>query len=434
MKNNATWAELYQLWPKSEDRLARTVKTLLESEDWATGNNRGEMYEFLAKHWAEDGVEGRVHDAMKFWDKARRDALHASLAPYLHSLLGGAELIVDTIDKIQAEEVRYIWEPYILDEHLTLLEGERGIGKSYLSLAIAAAVASGWPLPNQHGEIVSDDLAAQGNVLIVAREDSPGAVIKPRLIALGLSRDAQAAIGVLRGVRQGGTQKVFNLALLDSLEAYVEKNKVKLVIIDPITTFMPTGIDLNRQSDVTDALSLLHEVMQRQNCAGLLMRHWVKGNAYGAGDRGIGSIGYTQISRSGLCVGEDPDDRDLRLIGHFKHNLSGEGPTQAFSLTGGRFAWCGTSPVTANQLALAKPKAHNNGSGQASKLNAWLVEFIGEREREFNEILMTGESLSYSAWAIKKSLRYSGLFEMTQEQDKTVYWFLKDRQEPEYLR
>ena len=46
---------------------------------------------------------------------------------------------------VEPEEVRWLWEPYIPLGKLTLLEGDPGLGKTWLLLALAAAVSRGVP-------------------------------------------------------------------------------------------------------------------------------------------------------------------------------------------------------------------------------------------------------------------------------------------------
>ena len=45
--------------------------------------------------------------------------------------------------EIEPKEVKWLWYPYILFGKVTLLQGERGNGKSKLMLSIAALLANG---------------------------------------------------------------------------------------------------------------------------------------------------------------------------------------------------------------------------------------------------------------------------------------------------
>ena len=47
------------------------------------------------------------------------------------------------MDDVEAEEVTWLWQPYIPCGKLTILEGDPGEGKTFLALAIAAAISRG---------------------------------------------------------------------------------------------------------------------------------------------------------------------------------------------------------------------------------------------------------------------------------------------------
>ena len=50
---------------------------------------------------------------------------------------------------IEAEQVTWLWPPYIPVGKVTLIEGDPGIGKSFLSLALATSISLGRGLPGQ---------------------------------------------------------------------------------------------------------------------------------------------------------------------------------------------------------------------------------------------------------------------------------------------
>jgi len=52
---------------------------------------------------------------------------------------------------VEPQEVDFLWLPYLPKGKLALLEGDPGLGKTYLALAIAAAVSRGFPLPGSDG-------------------------------------------------------------------------------------------------------------------------------------------------------------------------------------------------------------------------------------------------------------------------------------------
>jgi hypothetical protein len=59
--------------------------------------------------------------------------------------------IVITLATVQPEPVSWLWKPYISRRKLTIVEGDPGIGKTWLMLQIAAAVSRGARLPGMDG-------------------------------------------------------------------------------------------------------------------------------------------------------------------------------------------------------------------------------------------------------------------------------------------
>ncbi len=80
---------------------------------------------------------------------------------------------------VEPEEVRWLWEPYIPHGKLTLLEGDSGLGKTWLALSLAAIVSRGRPLPGQDGK--PDQSRSPANVLYMTAEDGLGDTLRPRL-------------------------------------------------------------------------------------------------------------------------------------------------------------------------------------------------------------------------------------------------------------
>lgn len=48
---------------------------------------------------------------------------------------------------VEAEEVQWLWHPYIAFGKLTSIEGDPDVGKSWLTMALAAQVSRGAKLP-----------------------------------------------------------------------------------------------------------------------------------------------------------------------------------------------------------------------------------------------------------------------------------------------
>ena len=119
-----------------------------------------------------------------------------------------AQLKTFSMGDVQAEQVRWLWEPYIPLGKITIIQGDPGDGKTTMALAIAAAVTSGLPLPDAvfiggHGgrlfemmRILTDRLRPGGRMVINAvTDDSRGAFIAS-CAELGLLLADELRIGI----------------------------------------------------------------------------------------------------------------------------------------------------------------------------------------------------------------------------------------------
>lgn len=56
------------------------------------------------------------------------------------------ELFVD-LNTIDPKEVEWLWEPFIPFSMITIMEGDPGVGKSFLAMQLAAQISIGGELP-----------------------------------------------------------------------------------------------------------------------------------------------------------------------------------------------------------------------------------------------------------------------------------------------
>ena len=84
-----------------------------------------------------------------------------------------------TASEIQSKSIDFLLNPYIPLGTVTVLLGDGGYGKSFLTLAIAAAISTGQMLPGMEKPYPASD------VIIQNAENAWQTVIKPRLEMLG---------------------------------------------------------------------------------------------------------------------------------------------------------------------------------------------------------------------------------------------------------
>ena len=235
---------------------------------------------------------------------------------------------------VASEKVDWLWFPYIPLAKATMLDGDPDAGKSFLTMEIASRLSRGERLP---GMTAKPKLVT---VLLMAMEDGAEDTIRPRLDASGAD---VKCIHLLTD-----KELLLDDAGVKRLKAEVLRLGAKLVIIDPLGSYLPTGGSLNER--MRPVINRLVSLAAETGAAVLIVRHLNKGSEGPAIYRGAGDIAIIAGCRSGLIVGKDRDNPEKSILAHYKHNLSGEGTSLTFTKKGGKFAWLGKSSLRADDL------------------------------------------------------------------------------------
>lgn len=238
------------------------------------------------------------------------------------------------MDTIKAEEVKWLWHPYIPFGKLTIIQGDPGEGKTTFALRLAAKLSRGEQLD-------SGELQEPMNIIYQTAEDGLADTVKPRLESAGANCERILVID----------DSVQSLSMHDSrIEAAIEQTNAKLLILDPIQAFLGDKVDMNRANETRDATKKLTVVAERTGCAIILIGHMNKGSGGKAAYRGIGSIDFFAVARSVLLVARVPGQPCIRAVAQIKSNLGIEGSTMAFQLSEDGFEWLGEYEVSVDEL------------------------------------------------------------------------------------
>jgi hypothetical protein len=274
------------------------------------------------------------------------DDAHAALKHQIETLADEAEAVkpeapaptcapeILLLSDVQAEPINWLWPGRIARGKLTLLAGDPGLGKSFLTLDIAARVTTGagWPDdPHKRGE--------PGGVILLSAEDDPADTIRPRMDA---ARGDVARVALLQAVKvwNPGTGKhestPFTLSedLIHLETAIASVADCKLVIIDPISAYMGggSGFDSHKNTDVRAILGPLALVAARADVAVLAVTHLRKGDG-AALYRAMGSLAFVAAARMAWAVAKDPEEPARRLLLPMKANVAAEPTGLAFHLS-----------------------------------------------------------------------------------------------------
>ncbi len=221
--------------------------------------------------------------------------------------------------RIKSEQLHWLWEKRIPRGKLTTLDGDPGLGKSLLTLDLAARITTGRPMPDGTPGV-------KGSVLLVALEDNASDTIKPRIEAAGAD---PSQIRLLNFVRlrdpETGRTRPSSLTLSDHFYPFAEtilRTSPTLVIIDPLVTALGSRISVYNDQKIRETLTRLANLAGHTNCTILIVRHLNKGSSGNPLYRGGGSIGVIGTVRSGLLVIQHPADEKQRLLVPIKNNYS----------------------------------------------------------------------------------------------------------------
>lgn len=300
-------------------------------------------------------------------------------------------------------EVDWLWQDRIPYGMLSEICGDPGQGKSWLTLALARAVAAGKALP---GDLVSKTDRRPGKVLMICTEDSPEVTIRPRLEAMGAD---VSRIGLILGgmIDPGsGRKEFFKLSKVDHREwlaEVVQEEEIRMVVIDPITAHLG-GANEWKDSDVRSVLAPLSGLAHKTGTAIVMVRHLSKQEDRKAIYRAGGSIAFTASVRSSLLVGTPKMEPELRGVVRLKGNLAPEPHAIGFGLEGGSFSWEGVRGWTVEDMSGA---AHNLGDAMREA-----VSFLSETVPTYPDFIWKSqlEFMMKEAGITKRTMERAKLF------------------------
>lgn len=281
---------------------------------------------------------------------------------------------VITMSTVVREHITWTWRGRIARALINLLDGDPGVGKSTITIDLAARITTGEPMP------LETDRRPPSDVLLIGAEDHLAATVLPRLVAAGADL---ARVHVVEAVpRLGDPDAPPTLADVAAIERIVVERKITLVVIDPLMAHLPSGTDAHRDSDMRAVLSPWAAMAQRTGAAILIVRHLRKMGGP-AIYRGSSSIGIIGAARSALLVGRDPDDPETCVLAHAKGNLAPPPPSLRYRVIDsdgvGRIEWIGTTDCDADRLAALPDQHRSDDADPVDKACAALRELLTDR-------------------------------------------------------
>lgn len=291
----------------------------------------------------------------------------------------GNRFTVQTIADVTPERVSWLWRGRLPVGKLVVFDGDPGVGKSTLALSFAATVTIGGTWPD------GTRCDYPGDVILLSAEDGLADTVRPRLDAAGADVTRVHAVQGVRVDKDGDALRMPTLADVSMLRRLVDETMARLVIVDVLMAYVPTGTDSHRDQDMRAVLARLSKLADDTGCTILLLRHLNKSGGSPL-YRGGGSIGIVGAARVGMLAAPDPDDDSRRVLAMLKNNLSPAPESLKYQLVSdgdsasefgvARVQWCGTSEHDARALLSEDGTGGDTTTDEAA---AWLSDYLTQQ-------------------------------------------------------
>jgi hypothetical protein len=233
---------------------------------------------------------------------------------------------------VEPQAVPWLWPGRIPLGRISLLVGRPGAGKSFLTSDLAARISTAAPWP-----VDCYSAAPLGDTLFICAEDDPADTIVPRLVAAGADRTRIHLLKAAKLIEDDGKESTvaFDLQNVGLIrDALVRLPACKLVVVDPVGSYLGGRVDAHRDNEVRAVLAPLAQLAAERGVAVLLVCHTRKALANYADDSTLGSRAFVGLARSVMHLMADEQDRNRKLLLPGKCNLAHSAPGLAFRIGG----------------------------------------------------------------------------------------------------
>lgn len=280
---------------------------LLDDVRGAACNMQLPAVNYKIDQWLNTCKQAWQADPAAFMAAVNADAKQRKLA------LEGSAAQPGLLADVPMQSVAWLVPQLLPLGEVSLLGADGGTGKGIWQAQLIAYVTAGrtsgfFPQPPEQ----------TGGVLIFSGEDDPGKVLKARLTAAGADMSRVMVVTSDAYFARTGSP----LCIPDtSFAKYVGKAAPALVIIDPLQSFLPAGVEMASRNQMRSALLPLKALCAKHGCAALISMHTNKRANVSGRARLADSSDIWDIARSVLMMGRDKNSEKLYLS-HEKSSYS----------------------------------------------------------------------------------------------------------------
>lgn len=308
---------------------------------------------------------------------------------------------IDTLCEIEEKPIEWLITNYIPKNEVTILCGDGGTGKDFVSSAITSAISSGEQVFFESEEEYLKQQRKPQKVLFLSSEEDISKVTKRKIKLQG--KTIEKNIYVL-GAENEHTYKIKIGS--KELERVIHNIKPQLVIIDPIQAFLPPNTNMSDKTTMRDFMGGLKALAVKEDTTFLLLAHTNKRESYGR-QRVGDSAEIWDASRCVFILGKVDDN--TRYLSQEKNNLSKTQPTVLFEIFNGQVIFKGITDKKDKDFV-----SNNFGKSKTSQreeMSKLLLQLLKDSEnnsienKELKQIFIENSGCSKSTFErVKKEL------------------------------
>jgi putative DNA primase/helicase len=349
---------------------------------------------------------------------------------------------------VPVAEIDWLWPRRVAVGKVTLLAGDPGLGKSFVTLDMASRVSTGAPWPRVVRRQGDKEKGRQGDtpwqaspscsgssslspclpvslsssqpetggirqsssVVLLSAEDDLADTVRPRLEAAGADCSRIVAIRAIDGNDAEGTyRRTFELGrdLAHLTNIVEEMGDCRLVVIDPISAYLGrAGENLN--AEVRALMGPLADLASRYQLAVVAVTHLRKGEG-AAIYRAMGSLAFVAAARSAWMITKDPHAPQRRLLLPMKNNLGNDVGGLAYTIVprsdgGGAVVEWSDEDVRVSCDEPASPNV-SRLPNERQKARHWLAELLENGPMPTTDVHQAAVANGFSVGTIRRAFR-----------------------------
>lgn len=340
------------------------------------------------------------------------------------------KILYRSFSEIKSKPIGWIWPDKIPKGKISIIAGDPGVGKSQLTINLAATESSGRPW-------LDGTLSTHGSVIFLSAEDSPEDTIRPRLEAARADLNNVYCIDAVKTLKNKNSKKrYFNLGddlenlslIIDEINKNNFPHPVSLIIIDPISAYLGK-IDSNNNSAVRSLLMPVGDFAEKNNVGVIGISHFSKNEKNSAQSRVMGSLAFIAAARVGYAVIKDKDspNESERLFLPLKNNLANDKGGHSFTVESCTVNGIETSKIqwtnkVVTQTAEELMSIHHGGGRALAEAEDFLVDLLGSGDVLQIDVFEKAKEAGISDATLRRA-KYKLKVNSYREKIKNGRWF-----------